>query len=283
MLSQYLLQNFDMNLSVNFLANIKYKTLTAACFACIIVISTNIFIIQKFIKHLPTTVLAILEIVLVLSILLALILAAILKRRDLLSVYMVSAQLGTNPKCYFSPTTFLNLVKVMSTFVKLQFIYSQYRVIIAVTAVLIAIFPQTYLLALSSQQYSRSQVQIVWISVCFASILVWIVQMLSLYLAITYRSYLPRSKRQKRASEAVPKKKQSESVMTSNVVEQHLQPVLDHQLKPLSKRESQPVSKENLQQVPEGGSLQPLFAKNQQPVSFLSTDGRTKDQAKEQH
>ncbi|KAK6101721.1 putative integral membrane protein [Brugia pahangi] len=105
-----------------------YKTLTAACFACIIVISTNIFIIQKFIKHLPTTVLAILEIVLVLSILLALILAAILKRRDLLSVYMVSA-----------------------------FIYSQYRVIIAVTAVLIAIFPQTYLLALSSQQYSRSQ------------------------------------------------------------------------------------------------------------------------------
>ncbi|KAK6101720.1 hypothetical protein QQG55_5655 [Brugia pahangi] len=107
--------------------------------------------------------------------------------------------------------------------------------------------------------------------------------MLSLYLAITYRSYLPRSKRQKRASEAVPKKKQSESVMTSNVVEQHLQPVLDHQLKPLSKRESQPVSKENLQQVPEGGSLQPLFAKNQQPVSFLSTDGRTKDQAKEQH
>uniref|UniRef100_A0A0R3QLS0 G_PROTEIN_RECEP_F1_2 domain-containing protein n=1 Tax=Brugia timori TaxID=42155 RepID=A0A0R3QLS0_9BILA len=243
----------------------QYKTLTAACFACVIVISTNIFIIQKFIKHLPTAVLAILEIVLVLSILLALILAAILKRRDLLSVYMVSA-----------------------------FIYSQYRVIIAVTAVLIAIFPQTYLLALSSQQYSRSQgplccenilfaVQIVWISVCFASILVWTVQMLSVYLAITYRSYLPRSKRQKRASEAVPKKKQSESVMASNVVEQHLQPVLDHQLKPLSKRESQPVSKENLQQVPEGGSLQPLFAKNQQPVSFLSTDGRTKDQAKEQH
>ncbi|VDP12944.1 unnamed protein product [Onchocerca flexuosa] len=41
-----------------------------------------------------------------------------------------------------------------------EFVHSQYRVIIAVTAILVGIFPQTYLFALSSRQYTRSQGQL---------------------------------------------------------------------------------------------------------------------------
>lgn len=44
----------------------------------------------------------------------------------------------------------------------LQFVHCLYRVIIAVTTALLAVFPQTYLLALSSQQYSRSQGPLCW-------------------------------------------------------------------------------------------------------------------------
>ncbi|VDK71061.1 unnamed protein product [Litomosoides sigmodontis] len=165
-----------------------YKTLATGCSACAIIIGSDVLVIEKFAKHLPTVVLASSGIFVILSILSALISASILRRRDLLNGYMIFA-----------------------------FVHSQYRVIIAVTAALLAIFPQTYLLALSSQQQNKSQVRLIWMFVSLASIFAWTLQMLSIYFAMTYRSYLPRSREQRAVSESVLEKKLEGSAMQANM------------------------------------------------------------------
>ncbi|VDK88962.1 unnamed protein product [Onchocerca ochengi] len=214
-----------------------YEALITSCSGCVVIISTNLLVIQKFIIHLPTIIVGILEIIVVLSIVSVLILAIIFKRRDLLNIYMIA-----------------------------EFVHSQYRVIVAVTAVLVGVFPQTYLFALSSRQYTRSQVQTIWILVACASCFAWTLQMASVYFALRYRSYLPRFRRRKGMSEAVLKKKLIGSTTVSNI----------------SNLELRSVPEKMQQPVPETGS-QPLPENNQQLVSAPSAISKTYSGTKGKH
>ncbi|KAL4003194.1 hypothetical protein ACH3XW_6605 [Acanthocheilonema viteae] len=75
--------------------------------------------------------------------------------------------------------------------------------------------------------------------------------MISIYFAMTYRSYLPRSRKRKAMSGAAPKKKLEESAMISNVAELQLKPAPEKKSKPLSGGELQPVSEnKDVQPVP---------------------------------
>lgn len=122
-----------------------------------------------------------------------------------------------------------------------------------------------------------------WISVAIASIFAWTLQMASIYFAMTYRSYLPRFRRQTAISEAVSKKKQEESTMAPNMAQLQLEPVPEKELQPLPKEESQPVPTKNLQPVSRGEPQKPLPAKDQQLVPSPSTNEKAKVQVEEKH
>ncbi|EFO23664.1 hypothetical protein LOAG_04817 [Loa loa] len=98
-----------------------------------------------------------------------------------------------------------------------------------------------------------------------------------------YRSYLPRSRRQKVVSDAVPKKRLDESAMEANTAESQLQSAPEKELKALSKGESQLISEKNLQPIPGGEPQLSLFTKDQKPVSYPSTNSRNNDQGREKH
>uniref|UniRef100_A0A0R3S0I8 Signal peptide protein n=1 Tax=Elaeophora elaphi TaxID=1147741 RepID=A0A0R3S0I8_9BILA len=108
--------------------------------------------------------------------------------------------------------------------------------------------------------------------------------MIAVYFALTYRSYVPRTRSRKTLPEAVSKKRQEKSATT----ELQQKPVPEKDLKLLADRGGalQPVSeKKNAQPVPSAGAepREPLPANDQQPVSSPFANDNAEDQAKQKH